>query len=74
MAERLIVACVIFFVLLVVLHLPVLIRIYRHMSKGSGTGIGLVMGSPLENVFRLVIVLILATLAYWLSGKLLGRP
>jgi len=65
------VACLIFFVLICGLHLPVLQRIYRHMSTGKATGIGFVVGSPTENLFRVVVLAVLAALAYWLSGSLL---
>jgi len=71
MAKRLIVTCVIFFVLVVMVHVPILIRILWHMSRGTATGIGFVVGSLTENVFRVVVLSILAALAYWLSGKLL---
>ena len=71
MLRRALLTCLIFFVLLFLLMLPVLIRIYVRMSRGGATGIGFVRGSLTENLFRVVVLLILAMLAYWLSGKFL---
>jgi hypothetical protein len=70
MLKRLIVASVIFLVEIAVLMLPILIGIYRGITRERATGIAFVLGSATENVFRIVVLLILAILAYWLSGRL----
>ena len=68
--KRLAVAGVIFLVEIAVLMLPVLISIYRGITHERATGIAFVWGSATENVFRIVVLLILAMFAYWLSGRL----
>ena len=45
---------------------PSLVRMYR----SHVTGFAIVMGSPAENVVRILVLLLLGLLAYWLSGKL----
>lgn len=73
MVKRVTVAVGIFFVLLGVLMLPTIIAVYRSLTRDEATGVGFVMGSPGENVFRVVVLLVLASIAFWLSGKLI-RP
>jgi hypothetical protein len=70
MTKRLVVATLVFsgsVILLFSLQVgPTLLRMYR----GRVTGFAFVIGSPVENLARIVILLLLALLAYWLSGKL----
>ena len=70
MLKRLLVAWVIFFIALGLLMLPSLLSVYRGMSEGA-TGVGLVVGSAGENIFRICGLVAAAALAYWLSGKLI---
>ena len=71
MLKRLLVAFPIFFGLLILLLVPVFIRIYRAITTEGMTGIGFSRGSLAENFFRLLVLLLLAIAAYWISGKLL---
>lgn len=73
MIKRVAVAVGIFFVLVGVLMLPTIISVYRNLTRDEASGVGFVMGSPAENVFRAVVLLVLASIAFWLSGKLI-RP
>jgi len=66
---RLLVALGFFVLLLCALLVPDVIRIWRRMNRGKATGIGFVVGSRAENIFRLVVVIVLTIFAYWLSGK-----
>ena len=68
--KRLLVATLIFmgsvFLLLVALLAPALVRGYRQ----GVTGFSIVVGSPVENLVLILVLLALALFAYWLSGKL----
>ena len=70
MTKRLVAATLIFsgsVILLFSLQLgSTLLRMYR----GRVTGFAFVIGSPSENLARILVLLLLALLAYWLSGKL----
>lgn len=46
-----------------------LFRAFRRISEGHATGTGFVLGSPAENLVRLTILVLLAVLSYWISGK-----
>jgi len=70
MLKRVLVAALLFILLVLIWHLPVLLRIFR--SKGA-IGIGFVRGSLIENVFRIFILLLIGMLSFWLSGKLVNR-
>ena len=70
MLKRLAVAFGIFVVSLAVLMLPTVMAAYRNVTRGNATGLGFATGSASENVFRVLILLLLAFVAFWLSGKL----
>jgi hypothetical protein len=69
--KRLLLAALIFLGTIGILLVPALVAAYRAIAKGGGTGIAFVVGSVAENVFRVVILLLLALLAWWISGKLI---
>lgn len=69
--KRLIVTSAIFFLLITALVVPDLIRIRRRMSRDTATGVGFVVGSRTENLFRIAVLCVVAIVAYWLSGRLL---
>jgi hypothetical protein len=71
MVKRLLVSVPIFFVLLLLLLLPTIYRAYRVFSREHVTGFGFVSGSPAENAFRILVLVLIALVAYWISGKLL---
>jgi threonine/homoserine/homoserine lactone efflux protein len=68
--KRLLLTGLLFFVLVAMWQAPFFIAAYRSISGGRATGVGFVMGSPAENLFRILMVVVLAFLAYWISGKL----
>jgi len=73
MPKRLLVATGIFLVILSLLALGPLLAICRDISRGGASGFGVVVGTPIENAFRFLMIVVLALLAYWLSSKLI-RP
>jgi hypothetical protein len=44
---------------------------FRRVAGGKATGFGVVLGSPAENLWRLLIAILLAVVSYWLAGKLI---
>jgi hypothetical protein len=62
------VALFVFFIA-VLTGIPFLLPL-RRISEARATGIGLVLGSPVENFVRLAILLLLGILTFWFSGKL----
>jgi hypothetical protein len=68
---RITVAAGILIASLAVLMLPTAVAAYRNIAKGNATGIGFAVGSPAENALRLLVVLALALLAFWLSGRVI---
>ena len=68
--KRLLVAALIFLGSIGVLLVPALVAVYRAIAKGGASGIGFVVGAMAENIFRLVVLLLLALLAWWIAGKL----
>ena len=74
MLKRLLVATSVFFALVLVLHIPTIIIICRTFFKERVFGLAFVLGSPLENVVRFVVLLLLATFAFWISGRLIKVP
>ena len=66
--RRLAVATLMFLGMVGAVLLPTLVALYREISQGKASGI--IVGSPAENSFRMVVLLFLAVLAFWLSGKL----
>jgi hypothetical protein len=70
--KRFLVAAVILLSSLGLWLLPTLIRLYRAVERAEASGIGFVVGSVGENVLRLIVLLLLAALAWWISGKLLA--
>ena len=71
--KRLTVGSVIFLVLLAIVQLPSLLAAYRSISPERATGVAFVLGSPTEILFRVLVLVILIALAYWLSGKLVRQ-
>jgi hypothetical protein len=71
MLRRLVVAGAILLVSLALLMLPMLIAVYRGITRDGASGIGFVVGSLTENIVRIAVLLVLAIFSYWLSGKLL---
>lgn len=69
--KRLAIGFLLFVVLILLWHAPALIIIYRSVSNGRASGIGFVAGSPVENIVRILILLFLGVIAYWISGKLI---
>ena len=50
-----------------------LYRAYRSVSEEHATGFAFVLGSPAENVFRVLVLILLAVGAYWASGRLVSH-
>jgi hypothetical protein len=71
--KRYAVAVALFGIFVAALVAASLYHAYRAVLNGHATGVGFVRGSAAENTFRLIILLLLAGLAYWLSGKLVSR-
>ena len=74
MLKRLLVAAAVFFALVLVWHMPTIIIMYRTFSRERVFGFAFVLGSPLENVVRVVILLLSAMIAFWISGRLIKVP
>ena len=71
--QRFLIAAAIFLVLLGLVLLPTLLQLCRALSRGGASGVGIVVGSPAENVFRAVVLVLLLIAAYWVSGKLVRQ-
>jgi hypothetical protein len=71
--QRLLVSIALFSVSAAVFVAISLVLAFRRVSEREATGIGFVLGSRAENLVRLVIMVLLAIFAYWMSGKLLHK-
>ena len=69
--RRLLVALAIFLGLIALPLVPSLIDLCRRVSTGAmATDFVVILGSPKEIFVGLVVLLLLAIFAYWVSGKL----
>ena len=69
MVKRLLVSIPVFFGLLLLLLVP---TNYRLLS-GRATGVSFVVGFfPAGNAVRILLLVLIALVAYWISGKLVG--
>lgn len=71
--KRLLVGFLIFLGLLFVLLVPTIVKAGRTMSREQIVGFGFVLGSPAENIVRVLILVLFGVLAYWVSGKLVTQ-
>ena len=68
--KRLLIATLIFFGSIILLQGMLLGSTLVRMYSSRVTGFAIVLGSPAENLVRVLVLLLLGLLAYWLSGKL----
>jgi hypothetical protein len=64
MMKRSLIAVVIFVGLVIVLLAVQLVPVLARMYRGRATGFALVLGSPAENVVRIVVLLLLGIVAF----------